>query len=29
MKRFAQAPSYDTPWQSAAAGVAPLVGRDA
>jgi hypothetical protein len=28
MKRFAQAPSYDTPWQSAAVGVAPLVGRD-
>lgn len=28
MRRFAQAPSYDTPWQIAAHGVAPIVGRD-
>lgn len=29
MRRFAQPPSYDTPWQAAADGVAPIVGREA
>ncbi|MDB5586614.1 MAG: hypothetical protein JWP26_1584 [Devosia sp.] len=28
MRRFANAPNYDTPWQSAASGPAPLVGRE-
>lgn len=28
MRRFANAPSYDSPWQSAASGPAPLVGRE-
>lgn len=28
MRRFAQAPSYDTPWQVAADGISPIVGRD-
>ncbi|MDB5535984.1 MAG: hypothetical protein JWQ65_859, partial [Devosia sp.] len=28
MRRFANAPNYDTPWQSAASGPAPLIGRE-
>lgn len=29
MRRFANAPSYDTPWQRAARAVEPIVGREA
>ena len=29
MRRFANPPSYDTPWLKSAEGVAPLLGRDA
>jgi hypothetical protein len=29
MRRFANAPNYDTPWQTAASGPAPLLGREA
>jgi hypothetical protein len=28
MKRYVRAPSYDTPWVTAAAGVAPIMGRE-
>lgn len=29
MKRYARPPNYDTPWMTAAGGVAPIVGREA
>ncbi len=28
MRRFSQAPNYDTPWKTAADGVAPIIGRN-